>query len=100
MAGEHGAITFNGTRDLHQVSGPAGYPGPQLGAAKIEGSFNAAYANLFISLTTGVNDNNVYLDGYLVGNAYQGNWYWSGQSLINQGWFTASRNHSETPPPP
>lgn len=106
LAGESGSAIVSGTRTLVQVSGPPGYPGPQLGpcdgADHIGGALNAPYAEFNVALTPDYNDNNVYLYGFLVGNTFQGDWEWNtgGASPIHNGWFTATRAHCDPPPPP
>jgi hypothetical protein len=57
--------------------GYTGQPQPHpVGEGRFDGSLSGS--SLFLNLNPGVNDDNLFLDGKLTGNHYQGTWFWCG----------------------
>ena len=105
VASKPGSASFQGTRHLaatDPLAGPWVY-GPQIGRGTVRGWYSSTTEPLqmTVDLNPEFNDNNVLLRGSLVGNVYLGTWAWFGFSTapLAEGTFTATKLHSETPPP-
>ena len=80
---------LTGTWDLSKIGDPPNI-GHQVGEGKLNGSVDNL--NFWINLNPGVADDNVILNGVIVGNAIEGNWYYSTfVGAINGGTFKGQK---------
>lgn len=110
LSGDPGSGYVYGTSDLHLVgttndppfwSQFGSYPGPQLGLRLVGGGFSgSSFPHMYLIVSPEWADDNVNLDGFLVGNTYMANWDWNtgGLSLLTGGRLTGLRLNASPAP--